>query len=100
MSETRTEAIRAAISNAYYEARDSGQTMEIAADIATSAVLAIEAESSALDVERLALREALAAWDAIEGSDLADRLRAFIAAGKMADAIRDLLAKAEAGRTE
>jgi hypothetical protein len=38
------------------------------------------------------LREALTEWDAIEGSSLADQFRAFIAAGKMADAIRATLA--------
>lgn len=40
--------IRAAISNAYYDARNEGQTMEAAADNATAAVVAlIEAEESA-----------------------------------------------------
>lgn len=34
-------AIRAAISNAYYEARNEGRTMEQAADDATAAVLAL-----------------------------------------------------------
>lgn len=34
-------AVRAAISNAYYEARNAGRTMEQAADEATEAVLAI-----------------------------------------------------------
>jgi hypothetical protein len=38
------------------------------------------------------LRAALVEWDAIEGSDLAAQFRAFIAAGKMADAIRAALA--------
>jgi hypothetical protein len=35
------EAIRAAISNAYYEARNEGRTMEQAADDATDRVLAL-----------------------------------------------------------
>lgn len=33
--------IRAAISNAYYEARNHGQTMEVAADNATAKVVAL-----------------------------------------------------------
>jgi hypothetical protein len=41
------------------------------------------------------LREALAEWDAIEGSDVAAQFRAFIAAGKMADAIRAALQGAD-----
>ena len=40
MSERR-EAIRAAISDAYYESRNEGQTMEAAADRATDAVMAL-----------------------------------------------------------
>lgn len=39
-SDPRREAIRAAITNAYYEARNEGITMEGAADSATDAVLA------------------------------------------------------------
>jgi hypothetical protein len=38
--ELRTQ-VRAAITNAYYEARNKGETMEAAADDATSAVLRI-----------------------------------------------------------
>ena len=37
----RTAPIRAAISNAYYEARNRGESMEIAADMASAAVLAL-----------------------------------------------------------
>lgn len=40
------------------------------------------------------LRDALAEWDSIEGAGLADQFRAFIAAGKMADAIRAALGRA------
>jgi hypothetical protein len=47
------------------------------------------------DTPVTALREALASWDAIEGSGLTDQLRAFIAAGKMADAIRAALASSD-----
>lgn len=45
MTETSTttnkQEIRAAISNAYYDARNTGRTMEAAADAAVEAVLAI-----------------------------------------------------------
>jgi hypothetical protein len=37
----RAAPIRAAISNAYYEARNRGETMEVAADMASAAVLAL-----------------------------------------------------------
>lgn len=39
--------IRAAISNAYYEARNHGQTMEVAADNAATSVMAVLSEAKA-----------------------------------------------------
>ena len=52
-------SLRAAISNAYYENRGKGQTMETAADAATDAVCEVLAAARAdIDVERL--RTALA----------------------------------------
>jgi hypothetical protein len=49
-------AVRAAISNAYYEARNAGRTMEAAADEATEAVLAIIAGAVAGAEDRLRAR--------------------------------------------
>lgn len=50
-----TSRVRAAISNAYYECRKDGQTMETAADVATAAVRARLADIRAIMANELAL---------------------------------------------
>jgi hypothetical protein len=65
MSETR-ETIRTAISNAYYDARNNGHTMEQAADDATDAVLGIVAE-----IDRNARAYG---WDVGHGRPLSEQL--------------------------
>jgi hypothetical protein len=50
---TIAEQIRAAISEAYYDARNDGMTMEDAADAATAKVVAIITEDEPIDDENL-----------------------------------------------
>lgn len=60
---TDRDKIRAAISNAYYDTRNTGGTMETAADRAADAVFALLAVDAARLRAAMALRNDLLSWN-------------------------------------
>lgn len=91
-----TELVRAAISNAYYDARNNGRTMEQAADDAATAVERIVAERRSADMAR-ALRGQRDFFRAIDMTVAADHCEQAALAWE-SQAVTDALRAKEADR--